>query len=172
MLAAATCRRERTSWSFRVFARMSTVGRWPRSFRDKLHFMVQYNSTGWPLITSLEIPRMFGDEKLCYKGSFLKSCQNSIFSVTMESIACYKTACKIRVVFPFLVIPAMKALNCGGFLREKLKRGREKPAPNQVVPWAKIFKNYALRTRTEGGTTSKSGGTRRMHNAVVHVHPS
>ena len=51
---------------------------------------------------------------------------------------------KIRVVFPFLVIPAIKALNCGGFLREKLKRGREKPAPiklclgprfSKTMPW-------------------------------------
>ena len=32
-------------------------------------------------------------------------------------------------LFSFFVIPAVNALNHGGFLHEKLKRGREKPAP-------------------------------------------
>ena len=50
----------------------------------------------------------------------------------------------------------------------EIKERERKTSTNQVVPWAKIFKNYALRSRTKGGTTtSKSGGTRRMHNAVV-----
>ena len=96
------------------------------------------------------------------------ACRNCSPPLRVKAFQFFCMQSKIRVVFPFLVIPAIKALNCGGFLREKLKRGREKPAPNQVVPWAKIFKNYALRTRTKGGTTtSKSGGTRRMHNDVV-----
>ena len=61
----------------------------------------------------------------------------------------------IQDYFPFFVIPAVNALNHGGFLREKLKRGREKPAPitlclgprfSRNMPWAKIFKKYALGT--------------------------
>ena len=53
-------------------------------------------------------------------------------------------------LFSFFVILAVNALNHGGFLREKLKRGREKPAPITLCPGPRFSKKYALGTRMEG----------------------
>ena len=44
-------------------------------------------------------------------------------------------------LFSFFVIPAVNALNHGGFLREKLKRGREKPAPITLCLGPRFSKN-------------------------------
>ena len=57
------------------------------------------------------------------------ACRNCSPPLRVKAFQFFCMQSKIRVVFPFLVIPAIKSLNCGGFLREKLKRGREKTAP-------------------------------------------
>ena len=98
------------------------------------------------------------------RSSFLHAETADLLFLRVKAFQFFCMQSKIRVVFPFLVIPAIKALNCGGFLREKLKRGREKPAPTKLCLGPRFSK-----TMPWGGTTttSKSGGTRRMHNAVV-----
>ena len=107
------------------------------------------------------------------RSSFLHAETAHFLFLRVKAFQFFCMQSKIRVVFPFLVIPAIKALNCGGFLREKLKRGREKSAPIKLCLEPRFSKTMPWELgRREGGTTSKSGGTRRMHNAVVHVHPS
>ena len=74
--ASSTC--SESAWQ-RINASLRPVGQIKRERESRRLFHGTLQLDRMALITSLEIPRMFGDEKLCYEGSFWKVVKTQSF---------------------------------------------------------------------------------------------